>query len=665
MTARPREHAVEARDILRPYVDSDIAHLVREERLLEAAQLASKRGDAGLASSLFERACEWASAAGEAMRAGMHARALELAVEGGVAETAERAVALVAPNASIADAVATRLAARGRHAWAARVLEAAGRTLDSAREWERAGDAGHAAAMLDRGGEPAGAARVLEAALRRDPQAWPIAVVLGGLLARYGKSEAAVRVLQRVPAGAPERRDALVHLVPALERLGLERASTDAAAELAARGGAPALEDPARVASEGVLHPRLFGRYDLMREVASSPSARVLECVDVVRAERVAVKVFAAYDARGTGRDALARFEREVRAMRALDHPSVVPLRDFIAEGPAIVFMWMGGGTLEKMLSSGPLAPARAVEIACAVLSALGDAHRLGILHRDVKPANVLFDDAGAARLSDFGVAHLGDASATTTAGVFGTLAYMSPEQREGRPATARSDVFSVGVMLREMITGERPSPTEAPRSRPSEAHRELDARHDAVVARLADTDADVRPADAFEARMALLALPWPGAVDANAPRAPAEKMPSGHPAAGRVESDADGRVVDGWTGRAIERVALDERVLMRARAFSLADHPSLQTVLRVEHADQTLWLEAARGRPLDRALAADERARLVAALEALHRRGIVHGSVDREHLRITGEGVVLRFSPGCDPTATVDRDRLWLARLG
>jgi hypothetical protein len=644
-------------------VDSDIARLVREERLLEAAQLASKRGDAGLASTLFERACEWQSAAGEAMRAGLHARALELAVEGGVTETAERAVALVAPNTSIADAVATRLAARGRHAWAARVLEAAGRTLDSAREWERAGEAARAAAMLDHGGEPAGAARVLEAALRRDPQAWPIAVALGGLLARYGKSEAAVRVLQRVPASAAERRDALVHLVPALERLGLERASADAAVELAARGGAPAVQS---VPPE-IPHTRLFGRYELMREVASSPSARVLECVDVVRAERVAVKVFAAYDARGTGRDALARFEREVRAMRALDHPSVVPLRDFIAEGPAIVFMWMGGGTLEKMLSEGPLAPARAVEVACAVLSALGDAHRLGILHRDVKPANVLFDDAGAARLSDFGVAHLGDASATATAGIFGTLAYMSPEQREGRPASARSDVFSVGVMLREMITGERPSPTEAARARPSDAHRELDPRHDAVVARLAAANADLRPADAFEARSALLRLDWPAAVDPLATAPPAEnKTPSAHPAAGRVEADAGGRAVDGWTGRAIARVPLDERVLQRARVFALADHPSLQLVLRVEHADQTLWLEAVRGCPLDRALAVDERARLRGALDALHRRRIVHGSVDRAHLMVTDSGaVVLLFSPDCDPTATVDRDRLALARLG
>ena len=139
---------------------------------------------------------------------------------------------------------------------------------------------------------------------------------------------------------------------------------------------------------------RLFGRYEVLREVASSPSARVVECVDTVRTEHVAVKIFAGYDARGAGRDALARFEREVRVLGALDHPNVLPLRDYLPEGPALVLAWMTGGTLDDMLRKEPIAPARAVEIAVAVLSALGEAHRVGVLHRDVKPANVLFDDA-------------------------------------------------------------------------------------------------------------------------------------------------------------------------------------------------------------------------------------------------------------------------------
>jgi tRNA A-37 threonylcarbamoyl transferase component Bud32 len=643
-------------------VDADVARLVREERLLEAAAVASERGDPHLASQIYERACDWANAATEALRAGDGPRALELAAEAGDEALAEQAAARVPIEAS--EATAARLARRGHDAFAARLLETTGHALLAARSWERAGQPVRAAALLERAGDPAGAARVLESALRRAPQAWACAAALGALLARFAKHEAAVRVLQRVPGDAPERREALVHLVPALEHLGLARASADAAAELVARGGAPARDEPEQAAR---VRQRVFGRYDVVREAASSPSARVLECIDVVRGERVAVKVFAAWDTQGAGRDALARFEREVRTMRALDHPNIVPLRDYVPEGPAIVLAWMPGGTLERMLATtGPLAPARAVEIATAVLAALGEAHRVGILHRDVKPANVLFDDAGGARLSDFGVAHLGDVSTTATAGVFGTLAYMSPEQREGRPATARSDVFSAGTLLREMLTGERPLPGQAARIHPSEAHGELDARHDAIVTRLTAPDPALRPGDAFEARSALLALAWPAALDAVAARPRAAHKSSARPREGRLQVGLDGTARDAWTGRAVERVALSERALARARSFARADHLDLQGVLRVDHDDATIWLEAPRGGPLDRALSEAERARLRGALEALHAAGAVHGSVDAAHVFVddSGSGVVLRFEAEPEATATIDRDRLALARL-
>lgn len=646
-------------------VDPDVAQLVREERLLEAARLAAGRGDARTASLLYERACAFGDAAGEALRAGDAPRALELAVDAGEDELAERAVALVAVDAAASDGVAARLTARGRHGWAARVLEACGRTHDAAAAWERAGGAMRAAELLERAGDPAGAARVLQSALRHDPGAWPAAAALGALLARFGKSEAAVRVLQRIPHDAPARRGALVSLADCLERLGLASAAVDAAAELAALGGAPAPAAPAERAD--AVHSRLFGRYDVVREVASSPSARVLECLDAVRGERVAVKVFASWNAQGTGRDALARFEREVRAMRALDHPNVVPLRDFVPEGPAIVLAWMAGGTLERMLAAtGALAPARAVEIATGVLAALGDAHRLGILHRDVKPGNVLFDEAGGARLGDFGVAHLGDVSTTATAGVFGTLAYMSPEQREGRPATARSDLYSVGVMLREMLTGERPVPGQAPRRKPSDAHRELDDRHDAFVARLTSLEPDARPCDAFDARATLASLPWPATVDAAASAGPrSDRRSSAAPGVGRLEMRLDGGVVDLWTGRRVERVPLSPGALARARAFALADHPALQPVLRVDRDDDAVWLEAPRGRPLDRALTPEERARLGAALDALHAAGGVHGRVDAAHVVVDDDaGAQLRFEAAAEPTATADRDHLALARL-
>jgi hypothetical protein len=641
-------------------MDADVAQLVREERLLEAASMASQRGDARLASQLYERACDWGKASAEALADGDAPRALELAAEAGSDSLASRATELVPREA--AEATAVRLGRRGHERYAAKLLEARGYLIEAARSWDRAGHPARASALLERSGDPAGAARVLEGAVRRDPTAWTAAVALGALLARFGKHEAAVRVLQRVPHDAPERREALEHLAPALERLGLGRAAADAAAELALRGGP--LAGVAEVRAPSV-HQRVFGRYDVVREAASSPSARVLECVDIVRGERVAVKVFAAWDTHGSGRDALARFEREVRTMRVLDHPNIVPLRDYVQEGPAIVLAWMSGGTLESMLAaSGPLVPARAAEIAEGMLAALGEAHRLGILHRDVKPSNVLFDEAGGARLSDFGVAHLGDLSTTATAGIFGTLSYMSPEQRQGRPATARSDVFSVGTILREMLTGARPLPTEPARMEPSEAHGELDARHDAAVARLTASDPAERPADAFEARRALLALPWPASLGAAVTR-PALERTSGAPdAAGRLQPALDGTSLDAWTGRFIERVPVSDRVLPRARTFARADHPALQRVLRLDHDEGALWLDAARGQPLSRSLTVAERRQLEEALEALHGAGGVHGRVDAAHVLVGVSGVVLRFEPDQEATATLDRDRLALARL-
>lgn len=648
-------------------MDPDVLALVRTARLLEAARLAGERGDARHASALFERACDWKSAAEQALRAGEPDRALELAAKAGDDALAERVIALAACDPNLADSIATTLEKRDQHYWAARILEEAGHARRAARAWERAHQPGRAAELLATLGQPGEAARVLEAALRREPTAWSEAVALGALLIRFGKDEAAVRVLQKVPEGARERRDALVHVVGALERLGLDRAASQAAAELVALGGTPAQQRPGLVANEQVERPSpiLFGRYEVVEEVSSSPSARVVECIDRVRGERVAVKLFAAWDALGAGRDALARFEREMRALRALDHPSVVPLRDFVADAPAIVLAWMAGGTLERMLESGSIAPSRAVEIASSVLSALGEAHRHGILHRDVKPANVLFDSSGAARLSDFGAAHFGDASATATAAVFGTLAYMSPEQREGRPADARSDVFAVGVLLHQMLTGEVPDPSQPRRTRASDVHDELDERHDAVVLRMTAREADERPPDAFEARASLVGLPWPSSTGRTTARLHSSDPASRRSAARRLEAGPDGHEIDVWTGRPIERVPLSEIALARARAFAIADHPALQPVLRVDRDEATIWLGALSGHPLDGALSHGQRTRLEQALAALHRADGIHGSVDPVHVVVDEEaGVMLRFEPDQSATATMDSDRIALARL-
>jgi serine/threonine-protein kinase len=647
-------------------VDDDVARLVREERLLEAAGVAEGRGDLRTASAVYERACAWGPAARTALGANEPGRALELAVEAGDEHLARQAFdVLLAAGAGI-ETMASRLAARGRDAWAARLFEAAGRQVEASLAWERAGDPQRAAELRERAGDAAGAARALEGGLRRNPSDWGIAVELGALLLRYERADAAVRVLQRIPPSAAERRRALALLAPALTRLGLQSAAAEVAAELASRGWSVEEEPgpPSRGAPSQTREKGLFGRYTVVGEVASSPTARVFECLDVVRRERVAVKVFAGWDVRGSGRDAVARFDREVRAMRALDHPHLVPMRDFILEGPAIVLAWMEGGTLEKLLAgSEPLAPLRAVEIAQAILSALGDAHRLGILHRDVKPANVLFDGAGGARLSDFGVAHLGDVSTTATGGAFGTLAYMSPEQREGRPATARSDLFAVGVMLREMLTGERSRPGLPMSALPSHAHRGLDERHDRVIDSMTAIDPARRPADAFAARDALSSLRWPSTPDLS--RSALEEGPPSWHRGARLEVKADGTCLDLWTGRIIERAPLHEDTLARARAYARANHPALQTVLRVNREEGWIWLDgSARAMP-DRGLTGEERASLRDALEALASAGMVHGRVDRAHLALgAGGGILLRFAEKPAPGAVAEDDRNALERL-
>ncbi len=642
--------------------DEDVARLVQEERIAAAATLASARGDARTASELFERACEWRRAAEEAVRAGDDARALPLAIVAEEDALAETALERLVRDSAMAARVAGTLERRGEHRWAARVLERTGQRAAAAKAWEKAGEAVRSAEILEELKDAVGAARVLEAAVRRTPTRWENHLALGRLLLRYGKTEAAVRALQPIPEIAPERPSALGLLAQALGRLGFDQAATEAARELARLGGAP---DEKKISDDrGEIKLRLFGRYDVVREVASTATARVLQCTDAVRAEVVALKVFAGYDTRGGGRDVLARFEREVKVLGALDHPNVVPLRDYFPDGPALVLGWMSGGTLETMIEARSIAPARAIEIACAVLSALGEAHRLGVLHRDIKPANVLFDAAGVARLGDFGVAHLGDLSATATAGLIGTLAYMSPEQREGRPATVRSDLYGVGAILFEMLTGERLATDGTTKVRPSGVHRDLAAKHDAVVLALVAQDPADRPADAFVARRSLTALPWPSTLEPAAPR-PLDAPPSQRPPAERLETSPTEPDLDRWTGRAVERVPVTPQSLARAGAFARAGHVALQTVLRVNTESREIWLAHPLGRVLDRPLKPAEIATLREAIEALHAAGAVHGKVDRAHVFVgADELLTLRFVPEVEPTATMDLDRIALPRL-
>ncbi len=653
----------------------DVASLVRAERLADAASLALANGDAAAASELFERACDFPRAADAALLGGDRARALTLAALGGADTTAQAALDELVKDATETElrALADGLRHRGHLAWAARTYEAGKATESAAEAWERAGEYARAARLLEDAGEGQGAvraARVLEAGLRRDEGRADLLVLLGALMLRSGRAAHALRALQRVPDGAAEKREALELSLKALTELGMTDARAEVVAQLHAMGSTEPLSSaerernlPASRAPATSVAARLYGRYEVVREVSSTATARLLECRDVLRGERVAVKLFSAQGeaTRGAGRDALAHFIREARVLARLSHPNIVPLYDVLEQGPALVLEWMPGGTLEAHLASEVFTPARAADIACAILGALGEAHRLGVVHRDVKPANILFDAAGTARLSDFGVAHLGDLSVTATAGTFGSLAYISPEQREGRPATAQSDVFGVGVVLLEMLTGQRPDTRTGSFGREADAlqhplattHRHLDARNDAAVASLVALDPDRRPRDAFGAARALAALPWPTEHDANRPHVPRARPRSVRPPPERLDrlssppqaSAAAVRLArDRWLDRTVVCVPLTPRLLARAAVFGRAFHPALQPVLRVDRESGTLWLGAARGATLDRPLEPGERATLESALSLLHRAGFVHGRIDRDAIAIESGAPLLRF---------------------
>ncbi len=179
------------------------------------------------------------------------------------------------------------------------------------------------------------------------------------------------------------------------------------------------------------------------------------------------------------------RVRREAEALARLDHPGIVRLLDVVDDGDDLVLVmpYLGGGTLaDQVQAYGPLSTAQVLHLADQLLDALAAAHRQGVVHRDIKPGNVLFDLDGRAHLTDFGIASFRDATSglTVTGTVVGTPEFMAPEQARGERATPASDVFSLGATLLYAATGTRPYGSGDPRVL---LHRAAEGR----VARLPD----------------------------------------------------------------------------------------------------------------------------------------------------------------------------------
>jgi beta-lactam-binding protein with PASTA domain len=210
------------------------------------------------------------------------------------------------------------------------------------------------------------------------------------------------------------------------------------------------------------------GRYRIEARIARGGMATVYRATDLRLDRIVALKIMHATLAEDPG--FVARFEREARSAAKLSHPHLVSVFDQGTDGPLVylVMEYVAGRTVRDILREhGPLLPQRALAILDPVLEALAAAHRAGIVHRDVKPENVMISQEGAVKVTDFGLARaIATSSSTTTHGVLiGTVAYLSPEQVEGGYADTRSDVYGAGILLYELLTGEVPYAGETPLS--------------------------------------------------------------------------------------------------------------------------------------------------------------------------------------------------------
>ena len=179
------------------------------------------------------------------------------------------------------------------------------------------------------------------------------------------------------------------------------------------------------------------------------------------------------------------RFRTEARALAQLSHPNIVSVHDSGQTPDGHLFMvmeYVAGGDLSEVLADGPLPVTRALSIASAVATALDYAHTHGVIHRDIKPANILLRDDGTVKVADFGLARQHADSAAATNGLtgegsaVGTPAYMAPEQRAGRTVDGRTDIYSLGVMLYEMLTGDLPQGAWRPPSHKAHSSPQLDA---------------------------------------------------------------------------------------------------------------------------------------------------------------------------------------------
>lgn len=673
-------------------VDDEIARLVHEGLNEEAAERARAAGQGVRAAELYAAVWKYAEAIACARAAGSLSDAYRYAVlarDGaaiaGVLDELER----VPDEAARAVRVAED---RGRHADAARLAQGLGQLDEAARLYERAGELASAAACRLELGDARAAGMLYERRLKEAPDDARSALALARILVSLGRHDHAARVLSamtRTADDGDERRAAERLLVACFAAMGMN----DAAAEVLARIRAldpsvPATVpemltatygDPSGLVSEAQ-RDLVLGRYRVIAALGEGGTGRVLRAEDTFYGREVALKALRAASG-AAGRDALARFAREARVAMGIDHPNVVRVHAYHAEGSYLVMELMEGGTLDDRLGpldapTGPLAPSAAIAIARAMLRALEAVHRRGVVHRDLKPANVLFTAGGDAKIGDFGVAHLVDLGATMTGAMMGSLATMAPEQISGgaRP-DATTDLYAVGIVLFRMLTGRMPFEgsdltaahlDETPRA-PSSVAPWLDPAVDALMARLLAKAQAERPSDAAETLALLEALPVARYEEAWTKRPAHAVVPARRssipPAASLDARFAEPRAQLDGTTHATDTLLEREVELRRApdvdhlRAWSALRSPFVQAVYALDLDTAVLERPRLASQP-------PSRADLERALHAIHAAGLAHGAIEAGQIFVTPTGTMLRVPLERRGAATPEDDRRALDRL-
>jgi beta-lactam-binding protein with PASTA domain/tRNA A-37 threonylcarbamoyl transferase component Bud32 len=342
----------------------------------------------------------------------------------------------------------------------------------------------------------------------------------------------------------------------------------------------------------------LAGRYELGRMIGRGGMAEVYAAHDRLLDREVAVKVLRdrfREDAAFT-----ARFNDEARNVARLSHPNLVVVFDtgVDAEQPFIVMERIRGRTLQEALDAGGLTEDRSLQVAADVCGALAYAHRNRLVHRDVKPGNIMLAEDGSVKVTDFGIARaLTDETVTATAAVLGTAAYLSPEQAQGKRVDERSDLYSLGVVLYELLTGKVPFSGESAVSvalqhvraepQPPRALRPNVSRSaETIVMRLLSKDADRRYQQAEDVRVDLERArrgeePLPLRPPSRTPAASPARVPS---PVGATRSIPSSDVLDGTEVGSGARVSVvDAPVVVRSpreRVLRVAGYLAFALVL-------------------------------------------------------------------------------------